>query len=71
MEETQGAFDYTFLSTSREKEDVEAPCTQDPSVDGEGNLILVYLLDLRGDLRNVKMDKPEAYNEVGPPGTRM
>lgn len=64
MEETPDEFDYAFLSTTREKEDYEAPWTQGESVDGKGDFSLIHELDLEGGMRNVKKAKPETHNEV-------
>lgn len=64
QEDTPDEFDYSFLATTREKEDYEAPWTEGASVDGKADFSLLHELDIEGAVRSVNKANPEAHNEV-------
>lgn len=57
-------FDYSFLSTTREKEEYEAPWTHGESVDGKEDFSFLHELDLEGGTRSVTGSDPRTHNEV-------
>ncbi len=63
-EEVPDEFDYSFLGTTREPEDYEAPWTHGESVDGKEDFSLLHELDLTGGVRSVSKADPRTHNEV-------
>jgi Mn-containing catalase len=63
-EEMPEEFDYSFMSTTREHEEYEAPWNHGDSVDGNEEFSFLHELDLEGGMRNITPSKPETHNEV-------
>jgi|GEM_PF-2690531 len=57
-------FDYSFMSTTRDGEEYEAPWTQGPSVDGKEDFSFVWEGDMEGATRDISGADPDTHNEV-------
>ncbi|QLH83735.1 manganese catalase family protein [Halosimplex pelagicum] len=63
-EEMPDEFDYSFMSTTRDGEEYEAPWTQGPSVDGKEDFSFVWEGDMEGAMRDISGADPDTHNEV-------
>jgi len=57
-------FDYAFLSTTREKEEYEAPWTHGRSVDGTEEFSFLHELDMEGGTRDIDSTNQKTFNEI-------
>ncbi|WP_415382007.1 manganese catalase family protein [Halosimplex sp. TS25] len=63
-EEMPDEFDYSFMSTTRDGEEYEAPWTQGPSVDGNEEFSFLHELDMEGAERSISKADPNTHNET-------
>ncbi|WP_459194148.1 manganese catalase family protein [Halosimplex sp. J119] len=63
-DEMPDEFDYSFMSTTRDGEEYEAPWTQGPSVDGTEDFSFLSELDMEGAERSISKADPNTHNET-------